>query len=62
MCKLVKSLYGLKQAPKQWHENFDHVILSHGFRHKKCGQVLMRIVYTHFFFSMFCLVFSSFMI
>ena len=31
MCKLVKSLYGLKQAPKQWHENFDQVILSYDF-------------------------------
>nr|GEU68454.1 hypothetical protein [Tanacetum cinerariifolium] len=29
--KLVKSLYGLKQAPKQWHQNFDEVVLSSGF-------------------------------
>nr|GEW24322.1 zinc finger, CCHC-type [Tanacetum cinerariifolium] len=31
VCKLVKSLYGLKQAPKQWHQNFDEVVLSSGF-------------------------------
>ena len=31
VCKLVKSLYGLKQTPKQWHENFDKVMLTHGY-------------------------------
>ncbi|GJS97576.1 zinc finger, CCHC-type containing protein [Tanacetum coccineum] len=31
VCKLVKSLYELKQAPKQWHQNFDEVVLSSGF-------------------------------
>lgn len=30
--KLVKSLYGLKQAPKQWHQKFDQVVLSNGFK------------------------------
>ncbi|KAJ9543865.1 LOW QUALITY PROTEIN: hypothetical protein OSB04_023572 [Centaurea solstitialis] len=33
VCKLVKSLYGLKQAPKQWHERFDTMVTSFGFKH-----------------------------
>ncbi|WJZ87390.1 hypothetical protein VitviT2T_006774 [Vitis vinifera] len=40
VCKLVKSLYGLKQAPKQWHEKFDHAILSDGFRHNNVDKCL----------------------
>ncbi|CAM8910723.1 unnamed protein product [Rhodiola kirilowii] len=32
VCKFIKSLYGLKQAPKQWHQKFDEVILSCGFK------------------------------
>ena len=28
VCKLAKSLYGLKQAPKQWHNKFDHVLVT----------------------------------
>ncbi|GJZ49686.1 zinc finger, CCHC-type containing protein [Tanacetum coccineum] len=31
VCKLIKSLYGLKQAPKQWHQEFDEVVLSNGY-------------------------------
>ena len=36
--KLVKSLYGLKKAPKQWHENFDNVMMSHGFKINECDK------------------------
>ena len=38
VCRLVKSLYGLKQAPKQWHEKFDNVMLSHGFKINECDK------------------------
>ncbi|GJU54272.1 zinc finger, CCHC-type containing protein [Tanacetum coccineum] len=31
VCKLIKSLYELNQAPKQWHQNFDEVVLSNGY-------------------------------
>ena len=32
VCKLIKSLYGLKQAPKQWHQKFDQIVLSNGYK------------------------------
>jgi hypothetical protein len=38
VCRLVKSLYGLKQAPKQWHEKFDNVMLSNGFKINECDK------------------------
>ncbi|CAM8968681.1 unnamed protein product [Rhodiola kirilowii] len=39
-CKLVKSLYGQKQAPKQWHEKFDKVMLSNGFKINECDKCI----------------------
>ncbi|KAJ6843584.1 uncharacterized protein M6B38_297015 [Iris pallida] len=44
VCKLIKSLYGLKQAPKMWHEKFDKVIRSNGYRVSKTD----KCVYTKF--------------
>ena len=44
VCKLVKSLYGLKQEPKQWHQKFDEVILSSGFKLNQCD----KCVYSRF--------------
>ena len=32
VCRLVKFFYGLNQAPKQWHEKFDHAMLTNGLR------------------------------
>ena len=38
VCRLVKSLYGLKQAPKQWHEKFDSLMMSNGFKINECDR------------------------
>ncbi|KAL9447409.1 hypothetical protein AB3S75_014971 [Citrus x aurantiifolia] len=38
VCKLVKSLYGLKQVPKQWHEKFDHTMITSGFKINECDK------------------------
>ena len=36
--RLVKSLYGLKQAPIQWHEKFDSVMMTNGFKINECDK------------------------
>ena len=36
--ELVKSLYGLRQTPKRWHEKFDNVMMSHGFKINECDK------------------------
>ena len=50
VCKLVISLYGLKQTPKQWHEKFDNVMMSHGFKISECDKCVyvkdMELGYT----------------
>ncbi|KAH9671079.1 hypothetical protein KPL70_017207 [Citrus sinensis] len=38
ICKLVKSLYDLKQALKQWHEKFDHTMITSGFKINECDK------------------------
>ena len=40
VCRLVKSLYELKQAPKQWHEKFDHAVISDGFKINECDKCI----------------------
>ena len=47
VCKLVKSLYELKQAPKQWHEKFDHTMLSHGFKINECDKCVYIKTYAN---------------
>ena len=38
VCKLGKSLHSLKQAPKQWHDKFDHTMITSGFKKKECDK------------------------
>ena len=38
VCRLVNSLYGSKQAPKQWHEKFDRVMMTNGFKINECDK------------------------
>ncbi|KAH9681085.1 hypothetical protein KPL71_026816 [Citrus sinensis] len=61
VCKLVKSLYGLKQAPKQWHEKFDSVILSHGFKHNNADKCIY-FKFTHDFGVIICLYIDDLLI
>ena len=34
----MKSVNGLKPTPKQWHEKFDNVMMSQGFKINECGK------------------------
>ena len=34
----ARILYGLKQAPKQWHEKFDSVMMTNGFKINECDK------------------------
>ena len=36
--KMVLAIAALKQAPKQWHEKFDNIMLSHGFKINECDK------------------------
>lgn len=38
LCKLDKFLYGLKESHKQWHERFDNLIISNGFKVNEMGK------------------------
>ena len=38
VCLLVNSLYGLKQALMQWHEKFDSVMMTNGFKINECDK------------------------
>ena len=38
VCRLAKSLYGLKQAPMLWHEKFDNVMMTDGFKINECDK------------------------
>ena len=42
VCKLVKSIYGLKQAPRDWHQIFDSVMLSNGFKINECDECICQ--------------------
>ena len=50
VCLLVKSLYGLKQAPMQWHEKFDSVMMTNGFKINECDKCVYVNNTEHGFF------------
>ena len=54
VCRLVKSLYGLKQAPMQWHEKFDSVIMTNGFKINECDKCV-HVKNTEHGFVIICL-------
>lgn len=43
MCRLIKSLYGLKQTPKQWHENFDTILISARFKVDETDKCIIMV-------------------
>lgn len=57
ICKLNKFLYGLKQPPMQWHEKFDNLVTSHGFKINEISSyTISRIILSTLLFAYACMI------